>query len=175
MAICRLNLADAGWFGPIPWQLANLGCDTDRHEAAEHVAPRRIDREHSGSPLALRPVSKRSGPGVLQHFSRGAHLNVDHWTRGNVIEVHLSAAVMQPEQTTDGDDPGHLRQPGEREELPKQPPHALLLQQLVSLAVNGLNSRSAVSQRAELATHAADVHVNTAIMPCDRSAKRVLR
>src|SRR6266700_1494152 len=119
MTIRGLNLADAGWFGPIPWQLVNLGCDTDRHEAAEYVAPRCIDSEHRSSPLALRPVPESSGPGVPQHFGRGAHLNVDHRTRGNVIEVRLSAAVIQPEQTTDRDDPGHLRQPGEREELPK--------------------------------------------------------
>jgi hypothetical protein len=46
-------------------------------------------------------------------------LNIDHRTRGNVVEGRLSAAVGQPEQTNDRDDPGELRQPDEREEFPK--------------------------------------------------------
>jgi hypothetical protein len=119
MAIRRLNLADPWWFGPIPWQPANLGCDTERHEAAEYVAPRCIDGEHRSSRLTLRPVPESSGPGIPQHFGRGAYLNVDHRTRGNVVEGRLCAAVGQPEQTNDRDDPGQLRQPDEREELPK--------------------------------------------------------
>jgi hypothetical protein len=46
-------------------------------------------------------------------------LDVDHRTRGYVVEVPLSAAIDPPEQTTDSDDPGQLRQPDERKELPK--------------------------------------------------------
>src|SRR5882724_2252893 len=99
---------------------------------------------------------------------------LDHRSGGNVVEGRLCAAVGQPEQAADRDDPGHLSQPDEGEELPKQP-HALLLEQLVALAVDGLNSRSAIGQRAELAAHAAHMYIDTAIMPSDRPAKRVRR
>src|SRR5882757_5275365 len=114
-AIRRLNLADPRGFGPIPWQPANLCCDIERHEAAEYIAPRCVDGEHRRSPLALGPVSECSNPAVPQHFGRG----VGHRTRNNVVEGYLSAAASQPEQTTDRDDPGQLRQPDEGEELPK--------------------------------------------------------
>jgi hypothetical protein len=42
-----------------------------------------------------------------------------HRTRGDVVEGRFGAVVSQPEQATERDDPGQLRQPDEREELPK--------------------------------------------------------
>lgn len=71
--------------------------------------------------------------------------------------------------------PPHLCQPDKQKELPEQSSHHLFPDQLVALAIHGLDAGATVGEPAQFVADAGEMHVDTAVESCQWSSERLLR